>query len=134
MSIEQPRFMLAMILRDIERFEKSECEFLFSPEFLARLNRLDASALYVLRFVNGRGWGPILLEAFIKEVSLRLRDLESEAVPEDHVMRNCHQRDILPFQLARQHAVVELWSLRTAIDLPEPVPAQQVPKRKRFFR
>ena len=123
-----------MILRDIERFEETECEFLFSPEFLVRLNRLDASAVQVLRCATSRVWGPMLLEAFIKEVSVRLRDFESKAVPEDLVMRNCHQRDILPFQLAHERAVVELWSLRTRPSVPEPPSEQKAPKRKFLFR
>jgi hypothetical protein len=117
--------MLAMILRDIERFEESECQFLFSPEFLARLNRLDDSAMRVLRCANDRVWGPILLEAFIKDISSDLKSLESEAVPEDHVPRICHQRKILPFQLARHHANIELWNMRREVEAEQLAPAEK---------
>jgi hypothetical protein len=129
MSIEQPRFMLSMILRDIERFESDECQFFFSSEFLARLNSLDPSALHVLRCANSRVWGPLLLEAFLKGISEPLKELESQPVPEDHIMMIDHQRRILQFQLARQHASVELWNLKADIARESAVSEKSVPRK-----
>jgi len=100
--------MLAMILRDLDRFQEKELSFLFSAPFIERLNRSDPAALCVLKGVTDERLVLAPLSEFIQEISAYIAPQEAEPDVGDHLTRIIRHRSLLEFQLARSAARLEL--------------------------